>query len=133
MRQKTLVLEMQELLDARPVQVVTENLDLKRVEEAFAERQQAYLSRDRAYQLLSAATLLHQEDPPGMCSCGTSFQSCKVGQLLEREGRGLRNWESKQREHMERGFDHWLPDDHPYVLDQRGRAAREQQRLRGES
>lgn len=127
-RQKTLVVDKQAELDARPVQVVTENLDMRRVEAAVIDRDRAYQSRDRAYSLLSAAVLLHQESKGGLCACGKAFRICDVGQLLEEEGRGLRDWESKQRQRMEDGFSHWLPANHPFVLDQRGRAARAHQR-----
>jgi len=127
-RQETAVADKQAELDARPVRVVTENLDLVRVEEAVAERDRAYSSRDRAFHLLSAAVLLHQEAASGKCACGLAFKACEVGQLLEEEGRGLRDWEKKQRERMEDGHSHWLPANHPFVIDQRGRAARSRER-----
>lgn len=127
-RQKTAVEDKQAELDARPVRVVTENLDLVRVEEAVAERDRAYSSRDRAYHLMSAAVLLHQDATKGKCVCGLPLKACEVAQLLEEEGRGLRDWEKKQRERMEDGHSHWLPANHPFVIDQRGRAARTRER-----
>ncbi len=122
------VVKREDELAARPVRIVVENLDMHQVEEATAERDRAYQSRDRAYRLLSAAALLHEEGKKGLCTCGKSFRGCEVGQLLEEEGRGLRDWELKQRQRMEDGFSHWLPAHHPLVLDQRGRAARAHER-----
>lgn len=120
-KQKTAVADMQDELDARPTRIVTENLDQQQVDEAKAERDQAYQSRDRAFHLLSAAALLHSEAEPNRCACGLQLQKCAVAQLLEEEGRGLRNWESKQRQRMEDGYPHSLPDNHPFVLDRRRR------------
>ena len=87
----------------------------------MAERDRAYQSRDRAFSLLSAAALLHQIDErtDKHCVCGSAWSTCEVGRLLEDEGRGLRNWESKQRERLLAGHGHWLPDNHPFVLDRR--------------
>lgn len=105
-------------LEQRPVNVVHENLDKEVVEEAESNRDAAYRSRDAAMAALCKVRLLHHESDPGQCSCGSRYARCRTAQAVD-ECRSLESWESKQITRLRRNLPHYLPDNHPAVLDPR--------------
>ncbi|ORT47062.1 hypothetical protein [Frankia sp. KB5] len=112
------IAELMKELDERPTRIVTQNLDQQIVDEAIERRDQAYRSRDRAFQALSELRLLHREGAGDRCRCGQRFQKCGVAQVVDRYP-ALEGWERRQWERMRAGQDHYLPPGHPGVTDPR--------------
>jgi hypothetical protein len=108
--------ELEEELAARPVRIVTENLDLERVQEAERQRDQAYRSREMAFQALAEVHMLHFSRDSKRCSCGTAYVHCKIAQIVDQHP-ALMRWERRQAERKRNGLDHLLPPGHPGVLD----------------
>jgi hypothetical protein len=109
---------LQQQLDARPVRVVTENLDKQTVDEALLKRDAAYRSRDSAFRALCEVRLLHREREPGMCRCGRRLDRCEIAIIVDRYP-ALRSWEKQQVDRFRRHEVHSLPDNHPAIIDPR--------------
>jgi hypothetical protein len=105
-------------LEQRPVRIVRENLDAETVEKAVSDRDIAYRSRDIAMQALCRVRLLHRERAPSECSCGRNYSKCQTAQIVQ-EYEALANWEAKQITRMRQNLNHYLPDNHPAILDRR--------------
>jgi hypothetical protein len=110
--------QLQTKLNERPVHVVHENLDAETVKEAESDRDAAYRSRDKAMQFLCQVRLLHQERIPGKCTCYKNYSECKTAQVVGKI-QMLSEWEGKQVTRMRMGYSHYLPDNHPAMLDRR--------------
>lgn len=105
-------------LASRPIQVVTENLDLAVVAEAHGKAQSAYRSRDSAFRQLTRVHMLHHETRAGFCRCGKPIDDCEIAALVE-GSRALRTWEWVNAERRRKGQVHSLPRDHPGIVDAR--------------
>lgn len=87
------------------------------VQEAHAQRDAAYRSRDRAYRALWEADRIHHHDRlhDDRCSCGRPTTACRELQAIEDIGEALDHWEQAQIERLKRGLEHCLPYDHPQM------------------
>jgi hypothetical protein len=106
-------------LEKRPIKIVHENLDAETVADAESRRDKAYKSRDLTMHTLSRIRLLHRNDGKGKCACGEAYSKCKTAQVIEDDVIALDRWEKNQADRLRRGLTHFLPDNHPAVLDRR--------------
>jgi len=106
------ILQMQEELAARPVQVVHKNLDQDTVDDALKGRGDAFRARDSAYGLVAQFRGLHHDTGRGICSCGTPVNKCTATKILDGSP-SFRRWESRQCENLRRSYFSELPAGHP--------------------
>jgi hypothetical protein len=104
--------QLQEVLIARPVRVVSENLDQETVNDALQKREEAFRSRDAAYQLMAQLRGLHHDTGRGVCKCRDSIDKCAITKILNSDRSFLR-WESREYALMRRGCSSALPSEHP--------------------
>lgn len=109
---------LQEELDNRPVQVVTENLDIEEVQQAHEDAETAYHKREHAFLQLTRIHMLHYEAQVGKCRCGIPTEECDVAWIVD-NFRALKNWEHNQTARRRQGRDHMLPANHPGIIDAR--------------
>lgn len=108
--------DLEQELSNRPEKVVERYVDLQVLQEAEAEAQRAFRSRENAWQALCEVRLIHREGEPGRCRCGLRIDKCKVALIVDRYP-GLEKWEMEQISRLRMDLDHRLPDGHPAVLD----------------
>lgn len=103
-------------LEKRPEKLVELYVGQDELDEAEAEAQRAFRSREHAWQALSEVWVLHREGDPGRCRCGLRLDRCDVAQIIERYP-ALNDWVKEQFSRRQRGQVHMLPDGHPAVID----------------
>lgn len=105
----------QEGFDSNPNLNTQEWINAQHLEEAQANRDQAYLLRDYAMRTLLAVDLIHHptDGNADMCSCGKPVRDCLVGKALESEREYLYGWERRQVERARKGHRDFLPESHP--------------------
>jgi hypothetical protein len=108
----------QELAD-RPEKIVDKYIDVGELNEARAEAERAFRSRENAWQALVEIRLLHREVDDSKCRCGQRMDRCEVAVIVDRYP-GVASWEAEQIARLKRGERHALPDGHPEILDRRG-------------
>src|SRR5579875_264194 len=106
------VRQLEQQLADRPVRIVEQNLDQQAVNEASAERDRAYRSRDAAYALLAELRSLHHDTGSGICSCRRPVRQCPETELIDGSS-AYRQWELRQQERLRRGQWSELPAAHP--------------------
>ena len=107
----------QELRD-RPKQIVVRHVGQEKIDEANAEAQRAFHSREKAWQALCEIRLIHREGSPGRCRCGKRLDTCEIALIVDRYP-GLEKWEAEQVRRHRNYQRHQLPEGHPALLDPR--------------
>jgi hypothetical protein len=108
--------QMQRELDERPEKIVELYIGQEELDEAGAEAQRAFRSRERAWQALSEVWVIHREGQSGCCRCGLRLDRCEVSQIIDSYP-ALDDWVREQFSRLQKGLDHGLPERHPAVLD----------------
>lgn len=108
--------ELEQELRDRPEQIVTRYIGQQELNEAHAEAERAFRSRENAWQALCLVRLHHREGQPGRCRCGLHLDRCETAKVVDHYP-GLEKWERAQVERLRGGLDHKLPDEHPAVID----------------
>src|SRR5262249_15912877 len=107
----------QELRD-RPTRIIERYVDRQELDDAKAEADRAFRSRENAWQALCEIRLLHREGVSGRCGWGKRLDRCDIAAIVDRYP-GLERWEKEQIQRLRNNLDHKLPDGHPAVLDPR--------------
>jgi hypothetical protein len=110
------IAELEQELRDRPKEIVERYIDQGVLDEAQAEADRAFRSRENAWQALCEIRLLHREREPGRCRCGQRLDTCKIARIVDRYP-GLEKWENDQIQRLRDHQDHRLPAGHPAVLD----------------
>lgn len=110
--------ELEQKLRERPENIVERYVDQQELEDANAEAQRAFRSRENAWQALCEIRLIHREGESERCRCGERLDNCKIAKIVCHYP-GLEAWENEQYRRLRTGQDHGLPDGHPAVLDPR--------------
>lgn len=105
-------------IEERPVQVVNQYVGQEKIDEALANRDRAYRSRDSAFFDLTRLHMLHFEQSAGRCRCGKPIDDCEEAAILD-GSKALRGWEREQTRRRKLDLDHHLPRNHPGVVDAR--------------
>lgn len=100
--------QLEEELEARPVQVVEKWVDADVLHGAHEAATAAYRSRDHAFRQMVLLHMKHHEVTGERCSCRRSIADCDVVGVLEGY-RALLRWERKQEERRDQGLTHQLP------------------------
>jgi hypothetical protein len=108
--------ELEQELRDRPKEIVERYVDRQELEDARAEANRAFRSRENAWQALCMIHLLHHEREPGRCRCGLRLDRCEIAQIVDRYP-GLEKWVKEQYRRLQIGDDHMLPDGHPALID----------------
>jgi uncharacterized protein CbrC (UPF0167 family) len=108
--------ELEQELRDRPKEIVERYVDRQELEDARAEADRAFRSREYAWQALCMIQLLHHERKPGRCRCGQRLDRCEIAQIVDRYP-GLEKWVKEQYRRLQDGDDHKLPDGHPALID----------------
>lgn len=115
---KARIAELEQDLRDRPTRTVDRWVDRDQLEEARAEADRAFRSRENAWQALCMVWLLHREGQPGQCRCGQSLDRCKTAPIVDHYP-GQEKWEREQVRRLRSGLTHNLPKGHPALLDRR--------------
>lgn len=78
----------------------------------------AYRQRSRAFAVLWRIDRLHNtydSKVRGQCKCGALEDRCSVLEILKPFATEIDAWESREKERLQSGKTHGLPDDHPAV------------------
>jgi hypothetical protein len=111
-----------EKYDETPLGGVREWLKDVAVTHAEDKMRAAYRSRDRMMSTIWKLDKMHgdnkKRDAKGneLCKCGAPVTRCEHRKTLAPVTHMLDEWEKKQEEYLEKGWEHGLPPEHPKVM-----------------